>query len=515
LLAALLVASGASACTGGSSSGGDSAYRAAALDTPSCLPATLPGGWTVHRVLTEPPLVPMYGVSAASHADGDWTIGGTTPGTLAAVGPAAQPRWSPAGETPLGAPDTNTGVVERLSADGDLEWIAWADDAPFLFVAGGVPDGGVLIWGPVTETTALRVSGRPPVEATVPGTPSAPGYAQPNLLVARIAPDGEVAWMRVFGLHDVDSYYAAGLIGESATALPDGGVALVGRTGQGLLVESASAAPLADFRAEDERAPFVLRLDADGEVLWARVPQPSNSGTRISEPAPYGANGVAVIVGMYNDMVAYDRDGAITLEGKLGANTGSRRLEGLLELPDGDLLAHGTLPKPYVGRYSHEGDQYQGGPIGQFTETPMIGGRFGPATAYGGRYYAGVTDGAFTLGFGVETFSFPGDGGALFDFIVALGPNTEVMGAVMLSGSSANFGWGAHMSASPEAHLRVVSPRTGPSALVTPEGRLELLRDADWDPFDFDASRTLMLELEPTDAAPNVETCGDWWHPAE
>ena len=137
--------------------------------------------------------------------------------------------WIAVGSTSLLDHPPQAAWIVRLTAGGELLWQ--------YEYGGGIAD------------TARSITPVADGGFAVAGWTNSAGAGLDDVWVMRIDADGAVVWQRTFGGLEIDQ-------AEDIAALPDGGFAVAGSTN--------SHTPLG-------HAPWVLRLDSGGSLLWHRV----------------------------------------------------------------------------------------------------------------------------------------------------------------------------------------------------------------------------------------------------
>jgi hypothetical protein len=222
----------------------------------------------------------------AAWTDGSVAIGGTLEGTLElGVGEPNQTRLAANGEEIF---------LARYAADGALVWAKRAIAAPYLpsWKLAAAPDGGLLIYGALENVTTFN-----------------PGLGDETMLqggnigfVVKLDAAGDLRWARAFE-------QTTGMNGVSAlAAFDDGSIVVTGAFDRMLpLGDTVLAAIGSDFPGRTQFPDlFVARLDADGEVTWAR-----REGGEVWD----GGNqvlalddGAALVAGSYTNTVVFGED---------------------------------------------------------------------------------------------------------------------------------------------------------------------------------------------------------------
>lgn len=203
------------------------------------------------------------------------------------------------------APNVQLALVLRFDAGGDLIWerdyggkgVEWAEFLQAL------PDGGMVVVGATNSR----------------------GEGETDGWVFRLDPSGEVLWDQTFGGARRDRI-------DAVSALPDGGFVVSGDT------ESAGDGPFDGW---------VIRLDADGDVLWERTY--GGAGRDEARFIESLSDGGFAVAGLTTSRGAGDEDawilrldpaGEVVWEATVGGAAPDRALE-LRETADGGLVAVG------------------------------------------------------------------------------------------------------------------------------------------------------------------------------
>lgn len=164
-----------------------------------------------------------------------------------------------------------------------------------------------------------------------------------DILLAKLAPNGKLLWLRLLGGENRDTGFAV-------AAAPDGGVALVG------LTTSVEFAGQIGTGVTDA---VLARYDADGRLLWVRL---------------LATRGIELGSG-----VAFDDDGSIVIVGSIGSRPLKGRTsepaiseaepDGLRDLSETEARIGPPRRFAFVARYSPEGERLffrrYGGPSAQ------------------------------------------------------------------------------------------------------------------------------------------------------
>ncbi|MFI7650707.1 alpha/beta hydrolase-fold protein [Micromonospora sp. NPDC049460] len=231
------------------------------------------------------------GVVAAGYTRGD--LGGTHPG-------------SPADD----------GFVVRLTGTGQRAWLTQAGDpakADRFYAVAAAPDGGAYVAGYTSGSFAGQS-----------------GAGDKDAILARIAPDGRIAWSRQFGGSGEDKAYA------------------VTADAEGVYVAGGTSAGLPDTTALGGSDGWLARFDASGTRTW--VTSVGGAGDDLLGGVAISADGLVVATGSTGGeataggsdvlTVAYTGAGRQrwrTVTGGRGADAGAD----VVALPDGAVAVVG------------------------------------------------------------------------------------------------------------------------------------------------------------------------------
>ena len=150
------------------------------------------------------------------------------------------------GTTAVTSPGAQSAFVARLNDDGSVAWVRTIDSPDTADASEFDSDGA----GNVTVGGSFRTS------VTAGGTTRA-SAGNADGWIARIAPDGTVAWLTSFGGTASDNV--------NAVAVGPGGEAYVGGLFRNTLAVGAET-----FTSAGGRDGVALRVEPDGRVAWAR-----------------------------------------------------------------------------------------------------------------------------------------------------------------------------------------------------------------------------------------------------
>jgi hypothetical protein len=354
-------------------------YRCAPLV--SLLLACTPGGGA-SVVKQQPPASPVAPAPVApppAPPPAGWAVrlGG---GDFDAVSPVAVTR---AGETLVltwgsddlavenpeaGAQPAGRGVhLVRIGPQGELRGVSRVGDGFHVESAVATEDGGLTIAGIHYERASFTGIGERDVPA---GERRIAGNAVfPDAFVARVRPNGEVAWLRAFtGAEDQHL--------EHVVALPGGDVVVAGAFGRdGVLDDGAGGLKIVTLdRSRDLQWDVVLaRFSGDGALRWARVVGgPRTDAIRGLDVLP---DGNLALLGLCNGAARLARSGGVT---PLACDPAATVVFVAVYTPDGEVVRARAYPEAQLGDPSDFAALSDGGVV--------IGGTFrGTLTLADGR----------------------------------------------------------------------------------------------------------------------------------